>query len=114
MPLRKPITTVIEIHPLAPAQPRTGEPCNGCGVCCLAFPCPLGMLLSGRRMGQCKALRWSDGERRYLCGAISEPHSALPWGLKWLAPRLSRVARRWIASGIGCDTRSQFLDESAR
>jgi hypothetical protein len=107
---RKPITTVIEIHPLAPAQPRTGEPCNGCGVCCLAFPCPLGTVLSLKRMGRCSALRWSDEERRYLCGAISAPRSTLPWGLKWLAPQLSRLARRWIASGIGCDTKSTFID----
>ena len=110
MALRKPITTTIEIHPLAPAQPRTGEPCNGCGVCCLAFPCPLGMVLSLKRMGRCSALRWSDAERRYLCGAISDASSTLPWGLKWLAPRLSQVARRWVASGIGCDTKSAFID----
>jgi hypothetical protein len=110
MAQRKPITTVIEIHPLAPAQPRTGEPCNGCGVCCLAFPCPLGAVLSLKRMGRCSALRWSDEERRYLCGAISAPRSTLPWGLKWLAPQLSRLARRWIASGIGCDTKSTFID----
>ena len=110
MALRKPITTVIVIHPMAPAQPRTGEPCNGCGVCCLAFPCPLGMVLSLKRMGRCSALRWSDEERRYLCGAISAPRSTLPWGLKWLAPQLSRLARRWIASGIGCDTRSAYID----
>ena len=110
MALRKPITTVIEIHPMAPTQPRTGEPCNGCGVCCLAFPCPLGMVLSLKRMGRCSALRWSDTDKRYLCGAISDARSTLPWGLKWLAPRLSQVARRWIASGIGCDTKSAFID----
>ncbi|MFM8756356.1 MAG: hypothetical protein ACKODU_04940 [Limnohabitans sp.] len=110
MPLRQPIITTIAIHPLAPAQPQTGAPCNGCGVCCLAFPCPLGRVLSLRRLGRCSALRWSDTERRYLCGAITEPASTLPWGLKWLAPRLSAVARRWIASGIGCDTTSRFID----
>ncbi len=110
MALRTPITPTIAIHPLAPAQPRTGEPCNGCGVCCLAFPCPLGMVLSFERMGCCSARRRSDTGRRYLCGAISDARSALPWGLKWLAPRLSRVARRWVASGIGCDTRSANID----
>jgi hypothetical protein len=36
--------------------------------------------------------------------------SALPWGLKWLAPRLSAVAYRSIASGIGRDTQSAFVD----
>ena len=56
MPLRQPIITTIAIHPLAPAQPQTGAPCNGCGVCCLAFPCPLGRVLSLRRLGRCSAL----------------------------------------------------------
>ena len=107
---RRPIVSVIEIHPLAPAQPRTGEPCNGCGVCCLMFPCPLGIVLSRKRMGRCNALRWSDSERRYLCGAMSEPQNVLPWGLKWLSPWLARLARRWIASGIGCDTTSRIAD----
>lgn len=110
MALRRPITTVIEIHPLAPAQPRTGEPCNGCGVFCLAFPCPLGTVLSLKRMGRCKALRWSDAQQRYLCGAITDARGALPRGLKWLAPALSRMARRWTASGIGCDTKSSFIE----
>jgi hypothetical protein len=110
MTLRKPITTVIEIHPLAPKQPRTGQPCNGCGVCCLAFPCPLGVVLSLKRMGRCRALRWSDPQGRYLCGAMTDAASTLPRGLKWLAPRLSVLARRWIASGIGCDTTSRFID----
>lgn len=107
---RRPIVSVIEIHPQAPAQPRTGEPCNGCGVCCLVFPCPLGVVLSRKSMGRCDALRWSDADRRYLCGAMSEPQSVLPWGLKWFGPWLSKLARRWIASGIGCDTRSRNAD----
>jgi hypothetical protein len=49
---------VIRIEPLAPVKPATGSPCNGCGVCCLAEPCPLGMLVSRRRHGRCSALRW--------------------------------------------------------
>jgi len=110
MTLRKPITTIIEIHPLAPAQPRTGEPCNGCGVCCLAEPCPMGAVLTLRTQGPCQWLTWHAASRRYLCGAISDARSTLPWGLKWLAPRLSLLARRWIASGIGCDTKSTFID----
>lgn len=67
-----------------------GAPCNGCGLCCLAEPCPLGMLLSRRRRGACVALRWSEAEQRYRCGAVAHP---------WLG----RLARRWIAAGAGCD-----------
>lgn len=82
---------VIDIHPDAPQKPALGAPCNGCGVCCLAEPCPLGVLISRRRHGACDALQW-DGER-YVCGALT----AQPGGLRgwWV--------RRWIAAGAGCD-----------
>jgi len=36
-------TRTIAIHAAAPAKPALGEPCNGCGVCCAAEPCPVGM-----------------------------------------------------------------------
>lgn len=89
---------VVHIHPEAPAKPAWGQPCNGCGVCCLAEPCPVGMLVSRRRRGACAALRWSDEERRYRCGLVTGEHGC------W--PRFVRVlARRWIAAGIGCDAR---------
>ncbi len=105
-------TQVIHIHVLAPAKPAEGMPCNGCGVCCLAQPCPLGMVLSGARTGACQALRWNDGAARYVCGAIDAPYSVmlsrLPSGLRWLAHPvavvLPRLARRWIAAGVGCDS----------
>ncbi len=82
---------IIEIHPAAPPKPLEGQPCNGCGVCCLAEPCPLGVLLSRRLRGACVALRW-EGER-YVCGALG----AKPGGLR------GRLVRRWIAAGQGCD-----------
>lgn len=85
-----PALQTIHIHPDAPPKPAWGAPCNGCGVCCLAEPCPLGVLWSRRRHGACAALRWSDEHQRYLCGALAVP---------WLAP----LARRWIAAGQGCD-----------
>ena len=88
----------------APSKPALGAPCNGCGVCCLAEPCPVGILVSRRRQGACDALRWNQTQGRYLCGAVSDPRSVLPEGLGWLAPLFARFARRWIAAGIGCDS----------
>jgi hypothetical protein len=68
-----------------------GAACNGCGVCCLAEPCPLGVVLSRKLTGACVALRWEAG--RYVCGALGNP----PNGVRgWLV-------RRWIAAGAGCD-----------
>ncbi len=99
----------IHIEPAAPSKPVAGAPCNGCGVCCLAEPCPLGQLLSGRRRGACTALRWEGG--LYRCGALSAPQAVLaqglPRGLRALAGPLALLlvplARRWIAAGHGCD-----------
>ncbi len=112
-----PTTQVIHIHTQAPAKPVEGAPCNGCGVCCLTQPCPLGIVLSGTRTGACTALRWRDDTSRYICGALAEPYavvqSRLPRGLAWLTRPLSavlpRLAYRWIAAGIGCDSSLQPL-----
>lgn len=91
---------VILLHALAPAKPATGEPCNGCGWCCAAEPCPLGALLSRRRRGACVALLWSHEERRYRCGAVSDPKQFV----RWLpAAWLRRAALRWISAAKGCD-----------
>lgn len=99
-PLRhfNPQQQVIHIHRQAPVKPAMGAACNGCGLCCLAEPCPLGVLLSRSRSGPCKALQWVEAEHQYRCGALD----AAPWppileGLR------SRLVRRWIAAGAGCD-----------
>ncbi|MFW9616569.1 hypothetical protein [Aquabacterium sp.] len=86
---------VIHIHPDAPTKPPEGAPCNGCGVCCLVEPCPVGMLLSRRRRGACDKLQWSDQQGRYVCGLMVA--SARGRGLwHWWV-------RRVIAAGQGCD-----------
>ena len=94
---------VIHIHPAAPPQPAEGAPCNGCGVCCLAEPCPLGRVISRRRTGACDALRWDETQSLYRCGAVSDAVDVLGPRWAWAAPWLRLVARRWIAAGIGCD-----------
>ena len=92
---------VILLQPEAPPKPASGQPCNGCGVCCAAEPCPLGMWISRRRHGACAALLWNDAEQRYHCGAVAEPQRFLGW----LPPALARrLALRWIAASRGCDS----------
>jgi Fe-S-cluster-containing hydrogenase component 2 len=123
---------VATIHPEAPAKPAFGTPCNGCGLCCLAEPCPVGMLVSRKRSGACSALRWVAGESAsavdrssgapgtYRCGLIAAPQEQLPIGLQRRAPALSRalatvlrrMARRFISAGSGCD--ADLLVETAQ
>jgi len=94
---------VIHIHPAAPPQPALGAPCNGCGVCCLAEPCPLGRVISRKQQGACDALRWDEVQGLYRCGALSDAAGVLGSRWAWAAPLFRRLARRWIAAGIGCD-----------
>jgi hypothetical protein len=47
------------------------------------------MLLSGRRTGACRVLRW-DGTR-YVCGALG--------ATRWR----QALVKRWIGAGQGCD-----------
>jgi len=105
---------VIEIHPQAPAKPAWGQPCNGCGVCCLAEPCPLGVLVSRRRRGACRALQWAPELSIYRCGMVSAPAAHLSAPLRWAAPLLARLARRWIAAGVGCDAAIEVPDSAQR
>lgn len=86
------VPRVILLQPEAPAKPAPGDACNGCGVCCAAEPCPVGVLATGRRRGACRLLRWDATAARYRCGALAGP--------RWSRPLL----RRWIAAGIGCDS----------
>lgn len=79
------------------------QPCNGCGVCCASEPCPLGVIASRRLHGACAALVWVEDGALYRCGLIEQPSVHLPFLLRWAAPMLARLARRYIAAGIGCD-----------
>lgn len=110
---------VIHIHPEAPPKPAWGAPCNGCGVCCLAEPCPAGMLVSRKRSGACDALVWSEASAtapaRYQCGLMLRAAGSGEamgvagawWRRAWLA-----WVRRVISAGSGCDA-SLEVDASA-
>jgi hypothetical protein len=103
---------IIRIQPAAPPKPVLGAPCNGCGVCCLWAPCPLGVLLSRRRRGACVAVSWQEASQQYRCDALAAPAALLPanWPglvrapLTWLLRASAPLVRRWIAAGHGCDS----------
>ena len=97
-------------QPQAPAKPVLGQPCNGCGLCCLAEPCPLGIWASRRRSGPCAALRWDTGQGRYLCGVLADATQAVATQGGWRRRLWLALVRRWIAAGQGCDADLQVLD----
>lgn len=106
-------TSFIAIHPDAPPKPSLGAPCNGCGACCAAMPCPVSRLLLGHRRGACRALQWREARRSYVCGMVVAPASflrRLPQRWNALA---GRFCARWIAVGGGCDFDAEVVDADA-
>lgn len=99
----RPDGQVIFLHPDAPIKPPEGAACNGCGLCCLVEPCPLGMVVSGCRQGACVALRWNPTDVRYQCAMVTDVGSITGWQHPWAVRTLTALARRWIAAGVGCD-----------
>lgn len=57
-------------------KPAFGSPCNGCGVCCLARPCPVANSFIGAHEGACPALEYEQG--RYWCGMLRNAHRYMP------------------------------------
>lgn len=99
---------VVHLHRAAPAKPAVGAPCNGCGVCCAAEPCPAGMLLFRRRHGPCPALAWDDTAQRYRCGLLVAPTTHLRWLPRRSSGLAARLFARWIAAGAGCDSDAEI------
>ena len=94
---------ILHLHEAAPAKPAWAEPCNGCGVCCAYAPCPVGVLISKRRTGACAALEWVDSESRYRCGVLVDSARYTGLRAKWMRKLMTRLAKRMISAGSGCD-----------
>ena len=85
-------------------KPAYGQPCNGCGVCCIATPCLLATDMIGATEGRCPALEWEDG--RFWCGLLRNAHKYLP-GLEekpWVDDHLRELILSSGAFGVGCDS----------
>jgi hypothetical protein len=97
------VEQLIVLHAGAPAKPCWGEPCNGCGICCAAEPCPVGQLRFRRRRGSCPAQAWDAAASRYRCGLIVDPRRFIPGLPGFLHGLVAGLLRRQIAAGRGCD-----------
>lgn len=62
-----------EILQDGPRKPMFGDPCNGCGLCCVATACAIGVeFISTAKAGRpCPALEWEGG--RSWCGLVRHP-----------------------------------------
>ena len=107
-----PSEQIISLHPAAPEKPTVGASCNGCGVCCLQSPCPLGRLRFLQAQGACPALLWDTPGKRYHCGLLTAPARFFPVLPQALQTALPRLIRRWIAAGQGCDCTTVVLGDA--
>lgn len=84
-------------------KPRHGDPvCNGCGLCCLAEPCPLGQIIFGKQSGRCPALE--DHGERFACGLVVDPAKYSPVRAAMVGEALLReAAQHFTGTGLGCD-----------
>lgn len=93
-----------------PRKPTEGDPCNGCGVCCVAIPCPTARDMGVATFyGPCPALEWENG--RSWCGLVRHPSryivEAMDLGPK--APFFDAIMGPMFAealggTGGGCDS----------
>lgn len=97
----------IALHRDAPEKPAYGAPCNRCGICCAAEPCPVGRLRFLQRKGPCPALLWDGGA--YACALVAAPERHFP-GLpnRW-RPIAARLFSRAISAGSGCDSADEVV-----
>lgn len=81
------------------AKPPVGDPCNGCGLCCLSSVCDFGRLLLPEpvaRDDRCPALDEDAG--RFWCGLVRRPED---FGLEsWQAAFVGGM----LGIGMGCCT----------
>ena len=87
-------------------KPLPGDPCNGCGACCMATKCGLAIGLFGPEPeGPCPALEWEGA--RYVCGLVASPMAyAKGKAREYGEDALSAAARAGIGMGTGCDART--------
>lgn len=83
-------------------KPRHGQPCNGCGICCIREQCQLSIGVFGER-AVCPAIE-RDGPR-LTCGLINRP--AMYFQTKeWSNDVLSETCALLLGAGGGCDAGS--------
>lgn len=81
-----------------------GQPCNSCGRCCAAGPCPLGRVIFGQERGLCPALVTIRGTGKYFCGLVVAAPSFLPAAVARCGRIQTQSAAAFIISaGLGCD-----------
>jgi hypothetical protein len=88
-------------------KPPVGDPCNGCGGCCLRTLCPLGAAIFGHEKGPCPALE-TVNHIDFECGLVVHPEKYNPMRTFVVGRAvMSNAAALLVGVGVGCDA---FVD----
>jgi len=94
-------------------KPAYGQPCNGCGMCCIAVQCIVSVALFGEQK-LCPAL--TPAGDALACGLMIDTAAHVPDVTAWGGKTLTETFALMIGSGIGCDGQAEDEpdDETAR
>ena len=88
-----------------PDKPLYGDPCNGCGLCCMAQLCPVATIALKLRPSElpCPALIGGPDDT-WRCGVMVEPRKWLPVRVAIYGAGVVADAAAFInGAGRGCD-----------
>ncbi len=91
-------------------KPLYGNPCNGCGACCMSVPCPISQAIFNKP--SCPALEWTGNA--YTCGLFTNLSAYVPGMTAWGGSALSQAFALLLGAGLGCDGVLTEADEIAR
>jgi hypothetical protein len=90
-PVRSTAVSLPVVPEHAPEKPREGQPCNGCGYCCAAEVCRVGLAVYGKDTpAPCPAITFHDG--RFWCGVVESA-----------TPKMKPIVELVLGVGFGCD-----------
>lgn len=97
-------------------KPKIGQPCNGCGICCMKQVCRNGAYVLGlvgvfgeTTHGPCPAIKKTPSGG-VVCDIVLNPKKYIKGG-GYTAAALSRNFATLIGAGTGCD---ELLDDDTQ
>lgn len=97
-----PVAISLPVH--APYKAKKGQPCNGCGYCCAAEVCEVGLAMFGENQpAPCPAMEFDESGRRFNCGVVRMAGE--------ISPMYAAYLKLKLGIGMGCD--SNDLEEDA-
>lgn len=89
------------IREIAPPKPARGSACNGCGVCCAAEVCAIGMAVMPDAQTPCPAMEFEHG--RFWCGLVRNLPKYAPMSND-VGRIVSETFSRMLGINMGCDS----------